>query len=200
MSTTKVPASMLGFTPATDADLQLAAIPIGGGIDYWGTTLPGSNWKWADGSAISRTTYATAFARLGTTFGPGNGTTTFNLPDKRGRVSVARDDLGGSAASRLTSGVSGIAGDTLGAAGGDQRMQEHTHGITDPGHVHSIDPPSASDTTSSGLTAAGTGGSEDITAFNSGSATTGISVNNAGAGSSQNVQPSIVCNYIIRVL
>jgi microcystin-dependent protein len=191
---------MLGFTPATSEALSLAAVPIGSGIDYWGTTLPGDNWKWADGSAISRTTYATAFARLGTTYGAGDGTTTFNLPDKRGRASVARDDLGGTAASRLTSGVSGIAGDTLGASGGDQRLQSHTHTITDPGHTHTITPPAASDTTSSGQTATGTGGSETISSYSTASATTGITVDTAGAGGSQNVQPSIVCNYIIRVL
>ena len=171
---------MLGFTPATLADLDLAAVPIGGGVDYWGSVLPGANWAWADGSAISRTTYATAFARLGVTYGPGNGTTTFNLPDKRGRASVARDDLGGT--------------------GGDQRLHAHTHAVTDPGHAHSINPPASSDTTSSGATATGTGGGETITPYNSASATTGITLANAGEGASQNVQPSIICNYIIRVL
>ena len=191
---------MLGFTPATLADLDLAAVPIGGGVDYWGSVLPGANWAWADGSAISRTTYATAFARLGVTYGPGNGTTTFNLPDKRGRASVARDDLGGTPSNRITNAVSGITGTDLGATGGDQRLHAHTHAVTDPGHAHSINPPASSDTTSSGATATGTGGGETITPYNSASATTGITLANAGEGASQNVQPSIICNYIIRVL
>lgn len=201
MTTTKVPAAMLGFTPATDADLSLAAVPIGGGLDYWGSTLPGSGWKWADGSAISRTTYATAFARLGTAFGSGDGTTTFNLPDKRGRVSAARDDLGGTAAARLTSAVSGVNATTLGASGGDQRLQQHTHAvtITDPGHFHGL-PVRAS--AGSGSFIEDTDDSGSSPAVNSASATTGITASaaNAGAGSSENVQPTIVCNYIIRVL
>ncbi len=47
-----------------------------------------ARWKPCDGAAISRATYATLFARLGITWGPGNGTTTFNLPDRRGRVTI----------------------------------------------------------------------------------------------------------------
>ena len=50
----------------------------------------------------------------------GDGSTTFNLPDKRGRVSIVKDDMGGSSAFRVTNAVAGFAGDTLGAAGGSQ--------------------------------------------------------------------------------
>ena len=61
-------------------------LPIGGGCDYYGSELPNENYMWADGSAISRSEYAGLFAVIGTTYGAGDGSATFNLPDKRGRV------------------------------------------------------------------------------------------------------------------
>ena len=71
-------------------------IPIGGGITWWGTSdpaSPGGDIEYAipDGRALSRTTYAVLFALWGTTFGTGNGTSTFNMPNARGRVQVGRD-------------------------------------------------------------------------------------------------------------
>src|SRR5262249_15554071 len=93
-------------------------IPVGCGMDYWGATAPSSNFALAYGQAISRTTYAACFAVMGTTFGAGDGATTFNLPDKRGRVSAGKDDMGGAAASRLTTSYFGSNASTLGAASG----------------------------------------------------------------------------------
>jgi len=95
-------------------------IPLGAGIDFWGTTAPNSSFAFSYGQAISRTTYAGLFALLGTTYGNGDGSTTFNLPDKRGRISVALDTMGGVAAGRITSAVGGIDGTTIGATGGGQ--------------------------------------------------------------------------------
>lgn len=77
-------------------------------------------WYYCGGQALSRTTYAASFAVLGTTWGAGDGTTTFNIPDLRGRTMAGLDNMGGFPANRITSGVSGISGITLGAAGGDQ--------------------------------------------------------------------------------
>ena len=71
-------------------------LPIGSGMDYFGTTAP-SGYMFADGSAISRTKYAELFAIIGTTYGAGDGSTTFNLPDKREAVTImksASDTLG----------------------------------------------------------------------------------------------------------
>jgi microcystin-dependent protein len=68
----------------------------------------------AYGQAISRTAYAGLFAAYSTTYGVGDGSTTFNLPDLRGRVAAGKDDMGGAAASRLTGGA------VLGAALGTQ--------------------------------------------------------------------------------
>jgi microcystin-dependent protein len=60
--------------------------PVGAIIDYGGSSAP-TNWLIADGREVSRTTYSVLFAVIGTTFGIGNGTTTFNLPDYSGRTS-----------------------------------------------------------------------------------------------------------------
>src|SRR5262249_51547010 len=67
-------------------------------------------------------------------YGIGDGSTTFNLPDMRGRGAYGRDDMGGSAANRVTSGVSGIAAIRIGASGGDQNLHQHNH--TSPAHSH----------------------------------------------------------------
>jgi microcystin-dependent protein len=98
---------------------------------------------WPNGQNLSRASFAALFGALGTTYGAGDGSTTFGTPDIRGRGLFALDNLGGTAANRITSGVSGIAGATLGAAGGDERIGTHghtsvahNHGITDPGHAH----------------------------------------------------------------
>ncbi len=95
-------------------------IPLGAGIDFWGTTAPNSSFAFPYGQAISRTTYVALFSLIGTTYGGGDGSTTFNLPDKRGRISVALDTMGGLAAGRVTSSVGGIDGTTVGATGGGQ--------------------------------------------------------------------------------
>src|SRR5690606_30912733 len=89
------------------------------------------------GQAVSRTTYSALFAKLGTTYGVGDGSTTFNLPDLRGRVAAGRDDMGGTSANRLTNQSGGLDGDTLGASGGSEthtlteaELASHTHVLT----------------------------------------------------------------------
>jgi microcystin-dependent protein len=94
------------------------SVPIGASIDYWGTTAPNSSFVLAYGQAISRSTYSTLFSLFSTTFGSGDGSTTFNVPDLRGRVVAGADAMGGVAASRLTDAVAGM--DSLGDAGGAQ--------------------------------------------------------------------------------
>lgn len=102
-----------------DARLNGVA-PIGSVLPYGGTSAP-ANWLLCDGTAISRTTYASLFAVLGTAYGAGNGTTTFNLPNLRGRFPLGKAASG--------------TGSTLGGTGG---AIDHTHGpgtfsVTVPG-------------------------------------------------------------------
>lgn len=76
-------------------------------------------WLYCDGTDISRTTYATLFDVIGTTYGVGDGSTTFGLPDTRGRFIIGRNDMGAPATSaRMESGSQGIDGNTVGAVGG----------------------------------------------------------------------------------
>lgn len=117
-------------------------VPLGGMIDYFGTSAPSSNFVFPFGQAISRTTYATLFSLLGTTYGAGDGTTTFNIPDVRGRVIAGKDDMGGSAAGRIGSVATDsgtIVGTTLGSGGGSSThalsLGELPTGITTTGTV-----------------------------------------------------------------
>ena len=178
------------------------SVPIAGGIDYWGTTAPNSAFAFPIGQAISRTTYSALFTIMSTTYGVGDGSTTFNLPDKRERVSVMKTSL----ASRLTLTYFGGDSTAMGAIGGAEshtlttaQMPTHTHGVTDPGHAHSERASPAGGAT--GIIQAGVSNVYDNVAGNTASATTGISINNAGSGNAHNnVQPTIVCNYIIRII
>lgn len=95
-------------------------IPIGGIIDFGGTTAPNSSFVLPYGQAISRTTYSALFTLFSTTYGTGDGSTTFNVPDLRGRVVAGKDDMGGTSANRLTDADDGLNGDTLGDTGGGE--------------------------------------------------------------------------------
>lgn len=65
-------------------------LPVGTMIPYGSSETP-DNWLSCNGQAVSRTTYKHLFEVIGTSYGAGDGSTTFNLPDKRGRVSVGYD-------------------------------------------------------------------------------------------------------------
>jgi len=186
-------------------------VPAGGIIPYGGTTAPNASWLMCFGQNVSRTVYASLFTAIGTAFGIGDGSTTFGIPDLRGRVPAGKDNMGGSAANRLTNAISGVDGITLGAAGGDQSTQLHNHSLTDPGHTHTDSGHTHTTNATSFPTVGGPLAASGSFSFNlptatidNGfaniqSATTGITVANYGAGGSQNVQPTIVLNYIICV-
>ena len=99
---------------------------------YAGATAP-TGWLLCYGQAISRTTYSALFTAISTTYGVGNGTTTFTLPDMRGRAVAGQDDMGGTSANRLTTPING---DTLGAAGG---TEAHVHTNTNVAGTFSWD-------------------------------------------------------------
>jgi len=135
---TDFPAQARTFLSATTAAAQLAQLfPVGVIMPYAGSSAP-TGWLLCYGQAVSRTTYSALFAIVGTTYGSGDGSTTFNVPDLRGRVAAGKDDMGGSAASRLTNsgtGNPGVNGTSLGAVGGVDRhtltlaqLAAHTHG------------------------------------------------------------------------
>lgn len=90
-----------------DGSAFVPIVPTGAVLPYGGTTAPGG-WLLCNGQAVSRTTQATLFAVIGTTYGDGDGTTTFNLPDLSGRFPLgagnghSRGDEGGAEAHELT--------------------------------------------------------------------------------------------------
>lgn len=174
-----------------------SVISFVGVILPYGGTSPPVGWLLCFGQSVSRTTYSALFLVLGTTYGSVD-SNTFTIPDFRGRVPVGLDSMGGTAANRITSAICGINGTSLGASGGDQKLHAHTHSITDPGHAHGVGYATV------GFNVGGTyekfireqGAPNNMI---SNTNTTGITINNnTQGGSAQNVQPSIMINYIIK--
>jgi microcystin-dependent protein len=190
-------------------------VPLGGMLEFTGTTAPNSSFVLPFGQAISRTTYAAYFAMVGTTYGAGDGSTTFNVIDKRGRVSAGKDDMGGAAASRLTATYFGTSAAALGAVGGSEshtlttaQMPSHTHsGTTDSAGSHTHNAPALS-TFSGYLSGGGLGAAIGYAGGDSGFATTSNGAHThtftsaaTGAGNAHpNVQPTVIVNYILRIL
>lgn len=149
--------------------------PIGAILAYAGVGLHVGNWMFCHGQELSRQTYGDLFFAIGTEFGVGDGSTTFNLPDLRGRVPAGQDDMGGVSANRLTSPING---DTLGAVGGAESVASSAQsGSFSPGTTREI------------------GVSEGTGIFVMDS--TNTVVNSPGAATSV-VQPTLIVNYIIR--
>lgn len=116
------------------------AVPTGT-IIMFGANVAPTGWLYCDGSAVSRTSFAALFAVIGTSFGAGNGTTSFNIPDFRGRSGVGFDS--GNATGRMTGLTGGVNASAIGNNGGEQahvlvvaELAIHNHGITDPSHNH----------------------------------------------------------------
>lgn len=120
------------------ADVVALLLPPGMVAPYTASSAP-TGWLMCEGATVSRTTYANLFAVVGTNFGSGDGSTTFHLPDFRGRflrgqnVSTGRDpDVG----SRTAMNSGGSTGDVIGSIQSSQ-FGSHTHTATDSGHTHS---------------------------------------------------------------
>lgn len=112
-----------GFVfPDGSTQTAAAALPPGIIAPYAAASAP-AGWLICAAQAVSRTTYSALFAVIGTTYGVGDGSTTFNLPDLRGRVIAGVDNQGGfGAAGRLTNTTITPNGNTIGAAGGGQTI------------------------------------------------------------------------------
>lgn len=163
---------------------MLGGTPAGTILDYAGSTAP-EGYLLCYGQAVSRSTYSTLFTAIGTTYGVGDGSSTFNLPDLRGRAVFGKDNMGGSAASRITDAVSSVDGTTLGDTGGAQshtlttaQLPAHYHDVylNDPGHSHGGDTNSSTYTAGSGGATVAVGGAAIP------SNTTGITVRSASGG------------------
>lgn len=160
-----------------------SALPPGVVMPYAAATAP-TGWLLCYGQAVSRATYAALFDVIGTTYGAGNGSTTFNLPDMRGRVPAGKDNMGGVAANRLTT----IA-NNLGTAGG---AEEHTLTVGQmPSHSHAIRFKNA------GTAGSGSGLMRSNAGSDDGGSQAFADATGTG-GAHNNVQPSLVLSYIIK--
>jgi microcystin-dependent protein len=171
-------------------------LPAGALLDFAGVAAP-SGWLLCDGAAYGRTAMdpnpqPTLFAAIGTTWGVGDGVTTFNVPDFRRRTTVGSGGTG-----------TGVLGNAVGDVGGAEthtlvtgEMPNHGHGVNDPGHAHSTN---GADVAGGSFTQVACGNGVFTRFQLSGSASTGISVNSTGGGGSHNnIQPSAVVLKIIK--
>lgn len=169
-------------------------LPLGkpvGLVEEWYSTVLPVGAIWADGAAVSRTTYAALFFMYGTRYGAGDGSTTFNVPDKRGVAAIGSDTMGQGARGVMTEAGASTLGAKIGAetvALDVTQMPPHFHGAGDA-NVDGFVGHAVSNSTS---------------AFQTGAFGFGVRVNTVtdtrGSGAAHaNVQPSIVANYIIWV-
>lgn len=147
-------------------------------------------WLLCDGSAVSRTTFAALFAVVGVTYGAGNGSTTFNVPDFRGRVAVGKDNMGISgSANRVTDAQADIVGGVFGSESHVLSVGElpvHTHGYNDM-YV-------GADTGGTDIGPANTNSTGELTDE------AGRVTGPAGSGAAHNnLQPSMALNVIIKI-
>lgn len=157
---------------------------------FGGTVLP-SGWLACDGSAVSRAVYQALFNSIGITWGAGDGSTTFNLPNLVNRALIGAGGLynlgtsGGSATSTLTTPNLPSHNHGVTDPGHTHVLSDpgHTHTVTDPGHNHTITDPGHLHTSwaaaANVTTGVNTGGS---TTGNTGTSTTGVTINNNTTG------------------
>lgn len=183
------------------ANLGIVDVPVGSVMPFAGTSEP-SGWFFCDGRLLAVATYSALFAAIGFTYG-GDGSTTFALPDLRGRVPAGRDNMGTTGvASRMTAGGSGVTGTTLGAAGG---AETHTLSIAQmPLHGHPMRIAMISDSTprtdmSGGMMIRTNSATSYGPYTGAVSDAAGQQVGGQGGNAAHNnVQPTIVLNYIIK--
>lgn len=212
------------WVEATNVIANVEPNPIpAGAIMAWTSDLIPSNWLLCDGSAVSRTTYTSLFAAIGTTYGVGDGSTTFNLPNLKGKTVVGKDS-------------SQTEFDTLGETGGAKthtlttaEMPSHTHTQDAHSHTYSgttstagnhnhaiyVDSTqlryintSASQSSGMGGLAGIAGGADNLRTGTNGDhthtysgTTSSVAATNqstGGGGAHNNLQPYIVLNYIIK--
>jgi microcystin-dependent protein len=183
--------TQLIYCDSTNVQGPVGGPPTGSMMEFAGASAP-SGWLLCDGAAVSRTLYAALFVVLGTTYGAGDGSTTFNLPDRRDKFSVgagstyARGSTGG-ATTTSSAGSHSHTGNTGSTTLTTAQIPAHNHTITDPGHAHGL---AGNNGGTTGLIKTYNIASDfayDLQAggtnlINTPAATTGITINNTGGG------------------
>ena len=192
-------------------------VPTGSVLEFAGSAAP-TGFLLCDGTLRNRTTYAALFAVIGTTYGIGDGSTTFGVPDKRGRVAIGAGT--GTGLTLRTLGVTGgeethaLTVAELAAHNHTATQVAHNHTATDSGHNHDMtcgrygggagtnwaatgSTAGASALLDNGAARPTSNAAASITVAN---ATPVITVNNNGSGTAHNtMMPFVVCNYIIKI-
>jgi microcystin-dependent protein len=151
----------------------------------WPSTVIPDGWLVCDGSAVSRIDRARLFAVIATTYGAGDGATTFNLPDLRGRAVVGLDNMGGTVANVIT----GAWARNMGGRFGEENHQLTTGEM--PAHAHSL---------GTTLWPNGSGNGELEGSYGNAHAINhaAVSASTGGSGAHNTVQPSMALCWIIR--
>ena len=180
----------------TAAKMASSAVTPAGIISpYAGTTAP-TGWLMCYGQLVSRTIESDLFAAISDIYGTGDGSTTFNVPDLRGRVIAGQDDMGGSSANRLTGQLSGqMNGDTLGATGGAESVTLSTAQMPAHTHTGNVDLRTNWERGSSNQSPVGTGNARYD---NTGSSPDFTTASIGGGAAHNNLQPTLILNYIIK--
>nr|BDD44513.1 microcystin dependent protein [Moraxellaceae bacterium] len=170
--------------------------PVGAVVDFAGAGTPPGVWLECNGQNVSRTDYAALFAAIGTTWGAGDGSTTFTLPDLRRKTTVG---AGGAGTGTLGNAV----GDTGGAEThtlAESEIPAHTHSGTAASagaHTHSIT--GSSDGGANMRPVSGRNNSGSLSTSSAGSHSHSLTINNAGGGGGHNnLQPSAVVKKLIK--
>jgi microcystin-dependent protein len=207
-----------GVTSAIQTQINTANTTITnntpvGAVTMWVAADAPTGWTLCQGQAISRTTYGSLFTVIGTAYGAGDGSTTFNLPDLRGRVPMGAGqgrNVAGDAnlPSTRTLGAKISDAETVTLTANQSGLRQHNHTADQPEHNHATEVYSTSDKAYGGgfgqITTFARGGGEYIQ--NSQLVTTmsdpGITVNNVDPANAidahNNTQPSTVINFIIK--
>lgn len=175
-------------------------VPTGTITPYAGTLAPES-WLLCSGQAVLRSQYSDLYAVISNRFGGVTDDTTFRLPDLRGRVPVGAGTGTGGGVAGVGAPAGGVAltARALGAYAGDERLQTHTHIQDSHGHTASVGKGAVDDYNFTGNGDYVTDSDAGYTGTRSVAVVDTTAVNqNTGSGLSQNVQPSVVLNYIIR--
>lgn len=179
------PNALATTTVVTGSSSSGGNVPSGSISMYVNATAP-TGWVKCDGSAISRSTFASLFAVIGTTYGSGDGSTTFNVPDMQGRVPV------GQGTNASVSSLNANDGQTLA-----NRRPHHRTSISEPSHVHGIT--NVSDIPNSGIAnAQGDQVSPTQGPSAGGSGTIGITVGTGVANDALDTPSFIVLLFIIK--
>jgi microcystin-dependent protein len=169
----------------------ITSIPAGVIFPHAGNTVPGGYLE-CDGAAVSRVTYAGLFAAIGGLYGVGDGSTTFNVPDFRGRTLVGAG-TGPGLTNRVLASQIGEENHVLTVA----ELAAHAHGVNDPTHTHQYLHLTSGNDAQVGATG------DIVTGFVIEATTaspTGVTIQNAGSGAGHNtMQPGSVVKFIIKV-